>query len=75
MANAGGVDLRIAAEISAPAAAWRVLGERCGRIGGWATPIMASSLDGEPAVGAVRACRVTAFGPIAPGAVSQSAAG
>jgi hypothetical protein len=66
------VELRVAAEIAAPAAAaWRVLGERFGQVGEWATPIIASSLDGEPAVGAVRTCRVSAFGPIAPGEVKE----
>jgi hypothetical protein len=39
--------------VEAPApVAWAVLGERFGRIGEWATPIAASSLEGEPRVGA-----------------------
>jgi hypothetical protein len=58
--------------IDAPApAAWAVLGERFGHIGEWAAPIAASSLEGEPRVGAVRTCHVASFGPVAPGVITE----
>jgi hypothetical protein len=58
--------------VGAPAhAVWAELGERFGHIGEWAAPIAASSLDGEPRVGAVRTCHTARFGPVAPGVITE----
>jgi hypothetical protein len=66
------MELQAEVEIGAPASvAWVVLGERFGQIGEWATPIIASSLEGEPVIGAVRTCRIAGFGPVAPGVIKE----
>lgn len=58
--------------VNAPAAAaWAVLGERFGQIAEWAVPITASSMEGEPRIGAVRTCHIARFGPVAPGAIKE----
>ena len=44
--------------------AWAVLGEQFGDIAAWAEPVLSSSLDREPGIGAVRTCAVTGFGPM-----------
>jgi len=58
--------------VNAPAAtAWAILGEQFGQIAAWAAPITASSLEGEPRIGAVRTCHIARFGPVAPGAIKE----
>jgi hypothetical protein len=47
------------------------IGERFGDFADGASRIRASSLDGEPAVGAARTCQVAQFGPFAPRAVKE----
>lgn len=67
-----GVELHASIAINAPAAAvWAVLGERFGHIGEWAAPILASSLAGEPEIGAERACRIARFGPVPAGVITE----
>ena len=51
--------------------AWVVVGERFGEIGEWASAITESVMDGPPAVGHVRTCRVAGFGPIAAGVIKE----
>lgn len=66
------MELRAAVTINAPAhAAWEVVGERFGQIGEWATPIIASSLEGEPSLGAIRICQVARFGPFRAGVIHE----
>ncbi len=64
--------MRVEITINAPASeAWRVMGERFGDIGHWASPITASRLDGDAAVGAVRDCHIAGFGPIGAGIIKE----
>lgn len=66
--------MKLESEITVDASAeraWSVLGEGFGRIGEWAAPIVASTLDGEPSVGAVRTCTTARFGPVAPGVIEE----
>jgi hypothetical protein len=66
------MDLRAEVAIDAPAqGAWAVLGERFGQISDWAAPIETSSLDGKPAVGAIRTCQFVGFGPFKSGAIKE----
>jgi len=66
------MELHAHLDIAAPAAAvWHLIGERFGDIGQWAVPITSSSLDGVPAVGAVRQCHVAGFGPVPPGVIHE----
>jgi hypothetical protein len=66
------MDLRAEIAIDAPAGAvWALLGERFGQIGEWAAPITSSCVDGQPAVGAVRTCRIAGFGPFKPGTIKE----
>jgi hypothetical protein len=66
------MDLRLEVVVNAPArAAWAVLGERFADIGEWATPITASSLEGELGRGAVRTCHTTRFGPVPAGTIKE----
>jgi hypothetical protein len=66
------MDLRAEVVIDAPAhAAWAVLGERFGQISDWAAPIETSSLEGEPAVGAIRTCQFVGFGPFKSGTIKE----
>lgn len=51
--------------------AWVVVGELFGEIGGWASAITASSMEGPPAAGQVRTCHVAGFGPVAPGVIRE----
>jgi len=72
IAHAAVMELRGEVIIDAPPrAAWAVLGERFGQIGEWAVPITASSLEGEPRVGAVRDCHIAGFGPVKPGVIRE----
>ena len=64
--------MRAELAISAPAQdAWVVVGERFGEIGGWASAITESVMDGPPGAGRVRTCHVAGFGPIAPGVIRE----
>jgi polyketide cyclase/dehydrase/lipid transport protein len=66
--------MRMRAElvVNAPAEdAWVVVGERFGEIGEWSSAIIESVMDGAPAVGQVRTCRVAGFGPIAAGVIKE----
>lgn len=66
------MELKAEVVVNAPAgAAWAIIGEHFGRIGEWATPISASSLDGDPCVGAVRTCHIAGFGPVKPGVIRE----
>jgi hypothetical protein len=66
------MDLRSEVFIDAPAhVAWAALGDRFGDIGAWATPITASSLEGEARVGAVRTCHTARFGPVPTGTIRE----
>ena len=66
------MELHAETVINAPArAAWAVLGEGFGKICEWATPIVASSLDGDPRAGAVRVCHTARFGPVAGGVIKE----
>jgi hypothetical protein len=72
VAHDPGMDLRAEVRIDAPPdAAWAVLGDQFGRVGEWAGPIIESSIDGPPGVGAVRTCRITGFGPLGPGVIAE----
>lgn len=58
--------------IAAPArAAWAILGEGFGNISEWAAPIIASSVDGPLAPGALRTCRIAAVGPVRAGTIRE----
>jgi hypothetical protein len=66
------MEMRAEVAIDAPAeVAWAVIGERFGDIGEWASAITESVMDGPPAVGRVRTCQVTGFGPIAAGVIKE----
>jgi hypothetical protein len=66
------MEIRAKLVINAPAEdAWAVIGERFGEIGQWASAITDSVMDGPPAVGRVRTCRVAGFGPIAAGVIKE----
>ena len=59
-------------ELKVPAAAaWEILGERFGAIGEWCTAVESSSLQGAPAVGAVRTCHIGGFGPVKAGKIEE----
>lgn len=58
------INIHTELELDAPAAeAWRVLAEEFGDVASYASGVRASSMDGVPAVGAVRTCETPAFGP------------
>lgn len=66
------MELRTEILINAPAeAAWAVVGEGFGRIGEWAVPITASSLDGDVVMGTTRTCQIAGFGPFSAGEVKE----
>ena len=66
------MEMRAEVVINAPAEdAWAVIGERFGDIGEWASAITESVVDGPPAVGRVRTCRVAGFGPITAGVIRE----
>lgn len=55
-----------------PEAGWTVLGQEFGRIDRWASAISSSTLDRDPAVGAVRTCRLTGFGGLPPSEIAET---
>lgn len=66
------MEIEVEVVVDAPAsAAWAVIGPRFGDIGEWAASIESSSLDGDPRVGAERACRIPRIGPIAAGVIGE----
>ena len=66
------MQMRAELVISAPAEdTWVVVGERFGEIGQWASPIIASAMDGPPGTGQVRTCQIAGFGPIGPGVIKE----
>ena len=66
------MQMRAELVISAPAEdTWVVVGERFGEIDQWASPIIASAMDGPPGTGQVRTCQIAGFGPIGPGVIKE----
>ncbi len=66
------MELHAEITINAPAAAvWATIGEQFGDIARWAAPISGSSIDGLPAINAVRSCQIGDIGPIKAGVIKE----
>jgi len=66
------INVHMEVELNAPASeAWQVLAEEFGDVASYARGVRASSMEGGPAVGAVRTCETQAFGPFPSLAITE----
>lgn len=70
--NESPIETHMEVELDAPAsAAWQILGEEFGDVGKWATGLLATSVDREVGVGAVRTCDIEGLGPFPAGRITE----